>query len=234
MPEEKDYKGLSDRVILQLARAEDYKVEGDNEKALQILRKILQKNPACIPAAEEVVDNLISLQDFVEGEKVANFVLSKNKESYIAHYSLGFIALTNGNNEKAFPYLEKANILNPSNPEILRCLGWATFNTGNKLRGLVTLERALNLRNDDPLILCDLGVCLLHEHVFKKAIELFEQALALEPENFRAQECLQAAIELESTFTQVGAPANEKGISIPTNLQSIGGSREEELNGNEA
>lgn len=218
MREEKKYNGLPDRVISQLAKSEEYKIEGDHEMALKISRKILNKDPGCIAAAEEVLDNLVSLQEFEEAEKVAKFVLSKEKESYIAHYALGFIFLTAGDNNSALPFLEKANILNDNNPEILRCLGWATFNTVNKLKGLVTLERALNLRPDDPLILCDLGVCLLHEHVFEKAIYLFEQALALDPDNNRAAECLDAAIELEDQFSQLPINTQTNGIQIPKEL----------------
>ncbi len=221
MKNKKRYKGLSERIVSQLAKSEEYKIEGEHEKALQIARKILMKDPSCIPAAEEVLDNLVSLQEFEESEKIASFILAREKDSYIAHYALGFILLTSGDNAAALPYLQKANLLNDNNPEILRCLGWAIFNVESKLKGLVTLERALNLRPDDPLILCDLGVCLLHEHVFEKAIYLFEQALALEPENERAKDCLNAAIELEEQFEVINANPQNKG-ELPSKLGEFG------------
>lgn len=195
---------LPERVIMQLVKAEEYKTRGEHEKALNIAKKILVKDPSCIPAAEEVLDNLVSLQDFDEALKVADFVLSHNHKSYIGNYAKGFIALTENENDEALPYLSKANKYNPNNPEILRCLGWSSFHCDMKLKGIVTLERALNLRPDDPLILCDLGVCLLHENVFEKSINLFQKALALDPENARAQECLNAAIELEEHMKLLG------------------------------
>lgn len=191
---------LSPFIIDRLERSEDAKVNGEYEKALKIAQSILIKDPSCIEAAEEVIDNLLSLQEFSEAEKVANFVLSTNEESYIANYALGFIYLTDNLNDLALGYLQKANKFSPNNPEILRCLGWATFQVDNKLKGLVTLERALNLRSDDPLILCDLGVCLLQEQVFHKAIGLFKQALKIDSSNTRAQDCLQAALSLKDKF----------------------------------
>jgi len=190
-------KKLSSLIANKLEKSEHAKVLGNHEKALRIARSILMQDPSCIEAAEEVVDNLLSLQDFVEAEKVANFVLSQHEKSYIANYALGFIYLTDSLNDLALGYLQIANELSPNNPEILRCLGWATFHTKSKLKGLVTLERALNLRSDDPLILCDLGVCLLQEQIFDKAINLFEQVLEIDSTNERAQDCLQAAISLE-------------------------------------
>ncbi len=189
-------KKLSARIANTLEKSENEKVLGNHEKALFIARSILIQDPNCIEAQEEVIDNLLSLQDFAEAEKVANFVLSQYSESYIANYALGFIYLTDNLNDLALPYLQHANTLSPNNPEILRCLGWATFHVENKLKGLVTLERALNLRSDDPLILCDLGVCLLQEHIFTKAINLFEQALEIDNTNERAQDCLHAAQSL--------------------------------------
>ena len=193
----KKNKKLSSVIVNKLEKSESAKVMGNYEKALQIAQSILLQEPNCIEAAEEVVDNLLSLQDFVEAEKVANFVLLKDEKSYIANYALGFIYLTDNLNDLALGYLQTANELSPNNPEILRCLGWATFHVNNKLKGLVTLERALNLRSDDPLILCDLGVCLLQEQIFDKAINLFEQVLEIDSTNERAQDCLQAAISLE-------------------------------------
>ena len=190
-------KKLSTIIANKLEKSENAKVLGNHAKALKIAHSVLIQDPSCIEAAEEVVDNLLSLQDFSEAEKVANFVLSNNKDSYIAHYALGFIYLTDNLNDVAIGYLQKANELSPNNPEILRCLGWAIFHVENKLKGLVTLERALNLRSDDPLILCDLGVCLLQEQIFHKAINLFEQALEIENTNERAQDCLQAALSLK-------------------------------------
>lgn len=191
---------FSRKIMRELAKSEELKILGHYKEAMDIAQKILQKDPSCVPAAEEMADNLLSLEEHSSAEKTADFILSLDPESYIALYIKGFVSLTKGENFVALPYLLDANQKNPNNPEILRCLGWALFHTGKKGEGVATLERALNLRPDDPMILCDLGVCSLHENKLEKTLRLFERALALEPENERAKDCLEAARELGQKF----------------------------------
>lgn len=189
---------LSEKTIRALALSEDFKIKGENTKALQVAQKVLVSDPSCLQAAEEVADNLLSLGRDEESKKAAHFAYSLDPTSYIANYILGFTGLSNG--KEAVKYLTQANVSSPNNPEILRCLGWSLFHLGKEPEGIATLERALNMRSDDPLILCDLGVCLLHINVFEKAIRLFKKALSLEPENIRAQECLTAAKNIQDSM----------------------------------
>ncbi len=196
-------KELPRHVLERLVESEDYKLQGNFSRALKIAQKILQKDPSCIPAAEEVADNLLSLKEFEKAKSVAQFILSHNNTSYIANYVMGFLLLTDNKNKKALSFLTIANQASPNNPEILRCLGWARFHTGEEVSGIATLERALNLRAEDPLILCDLGVCLLEKQVFEKAIVLFEKALALDPSNLRIQGCLEAALSFKNSILQM-------------------------------
>lgn len=199
----------SKNVIRELSRSENLKREGKFEEALEIAQKVLEKDPGCLAAAEEVADNLLSLDRLEEAKKAADFVYSMDTKSYIANYVLGFLLLGENKNQEALKYLKEGNQYSPNNPEILRCLGWSLFHVGQHLPGILTLERALNLRNDDPLILCDLGVCYLHLNDFQKTTRLFERALALDPNNKRAQECLVAAMSLEQELknAQKNAPS---------------------------
>jgi Flp pilus assembly protein TadD len=98
--------------------------------------------------------------------------------------------------------LRKANSLKSNNAEILRCLGWALFNSGQKAQGIVTLERALNLDSESALTLCDLGVSYLQVQNFAKARALFGRALDLEPDNPRAKECMEAVERLMKLSAQ--------------------------------
>ena len=86
--------------------------------------------------------------------------------------------------------MQEANTSEPNDPEILRCLGWSLFSLGEEIKGLVTLERALNLETENPLTLCDLGVVSLKLQNYPKAISLLERALEIDPTNERARECL--------------------------------------------
>jgi tetratricopeptide (TPR) repeat protein len=97
-----------------------------------------------------------------------------------------------GNFEVSIEELETADTLEPNHPEILRCLGWSIFNSGRRKQGLILLERATAMAEQDVLILSDLGICYLNEREFDKAEEIFQKVLSIEPQNDKAKECLKA------------------------------------------
>ncbi len=202
----------SQKIMDQLATSEEYKIAGEHEKAIDIAEKILLDDPLCLAAIEELADNFLSLEKYSKAEKSSDFALTLDPKSYIANYTKGFLELSHGNWKKAVGYLQIANEGQTNNPEILRCLGWGLFHSENQIEGLSTLDRALNLRSDDPMILCDLGVCCLHCNSFKKAVSLFEKALEVSPGNVRAEECLKAAQDLKNKIET----AQEEEASLPS------------------
>lgn len=183
-------------VLERLERAERLKIQGSHHDALKILEGILLEDPENVSALEEIADNELSLGQFRRAEAAAKRALALDDQSYTGHYIIGFLRSRASNWPAAISSLQRANALKPSNPEILRCLGWALFCGGKRAQGLVTLERALNLDSDSSLTLCDLGVLYLQLHHFVKAKSLFIRSLDLEPRNERAKECLRTAERL--------------------------------------
>ncbi|MBI3331620.1 tetratricopeptide repeat protein [Candidatus Peregrinibacteria bacterium] len=186
---------LSD-VLERLERAEQLKLNGAHQEALVILEELLLEDPENVSALEEIADNELSLGRFDRAETAARRAILLDAESYTGHYILGFLHSRGEDWTSASTSLRKANALKPNNAEILRCLGWALFSGGQRAQGIVTLERALNLDAESTLVLCDLGVAYLQAQNFPKAKTLFLHALNLEPNNQRAQECLQAVERL--------------------------------------
>lgn len=180
-----------------LERAEELKLQGEHEEALLLLEHLLQDDPENVAALEEVADNELNLENFDRARAAAQRALHLDALSYTAHYILGYILSHEEKWEEALTHLKEANRLKANNPEILRCLGWALFRGGQRPQGIVTLERALNLDRESVYTLCDLGVVHLELKNFKKAKALFQRALDLEPDNVRAQECVQAAERLD-------------------------------------
>ena len=140
----------------RLEEAEQLKLMGQNCDALIILEQLLIEDPENISALEEVADNELSLEHYDRAHLAAKRATALDDESYTGHYILGFLRSVNKEWEEGIVHLKKANVIRPNNAEILRCLGWALFNSGQKAQGIVTLERALNLDNENPLTLCDL------------------------------------------------------------------------------
>lgn len=190
-------------VLERLECAEQLKLCGEHPEALVILEQLLLEDPENVSALEEIADNELSLGQFQRAETAARRAILLDDESYTGHYILGFLHSRSEDWASAVAALRKANSLKANNAEILRCLGWALFCGNQRAQGIVTLERALNLDDQSTLILCDLGVAYLQAQNFPKAKTLFLHALDLEPENMRAQECLQAVERIAKLAAEI-------------------------------
>lgn len=186
----------------RLEEAEHLKLIGRHEEALAILENLLVEDPENISALEEIADNELSLEHYERAENAASEAIKIDEESYIAQYILGFLNSLKREWKPALSHLKKANTAKPNNAEILRCLGWALFHSGERAQGIVTLERALNLDNENPLTLCDLGAAYLQTRNITKAKTLFDRALELDPENRKAIECIKAVSKLEKVLKE--------------------------------
>lgn len=194
----------SSDTLERLENAERLKLAGKHREALAILEELLLEDPENVSALEEIADNELSLGEFARSETAATQAIALDKESYTGEYILGFLRSRSEQWAQSVAHLRRANSLKPNNPEILRCLGWSLFNSGERAQGIVTLERALNLDSDSPLTLCDLGVAYLQVQNFPKAKTLFRRSLDLEPTNTRAKECMEAVDRLVKLVDEQG------------------------------
>lgn len=188
---------LPQDVLDRLEKAEQLKLAGKNIEALMILEDLIFDDPSNVPALEEIADNELSLERFDRAEIAASAAVALDPSSYTGHYIIGFLRSQENKWTEAEVRLKEANKLKPNNAEILRCLGWVLFQSGQRPQGVVTLERALNLDHDSTLTLCDLGVAYLELRNFTKARALFLRTLDLDPANLRAKECIAAIDRIE-------------------------------------
>lgn len=200
---------MTSGIVERLERAEQLKLSGEHRDALALLEELVWEDPSNVSALEEIADNELSLDHFDRAEAAASQAVALDACSYTGHYILGFLHSHASRWDAALSSLREANRLRANHPEILRCLGWALFRKGQRISGLVTIERALNLECDNVLILCDLGVCHLELRHFSKARALFERAIDLEPDNARVRECIAVLSHLEKRCA--GAQVEVKG-----------------------
>lgn len=194
----------------QLRLAEDLKMEGKYAEAIAVLEQLVITDPNNVEALEEIADNELSLEHYDRAATAAKSAIAIDAESYTGYYILGFVESHLEHWDESVRMLRTANGLKHNNPEILRCLGWALFSSGDNVDGVVTLERALNLDPGNPLTLCDLGVVCLRMNNFVKAKALFQRALDVDPGNARALDCLQMVARIEQHAGSVpgdGTPA---------------------------
>ena len=118
----------SSDTLERLERAEQLKLMGQHQAALDILEELLIEDPSNVSALEEVADNELSLEQFDRAKAAAQRALALDADSYTAEYIMGFLASHDENWKSAITFLQRANLMKPNNAEILRCLGWALFN----------------------------------------------------------------------------------------------------------
>ncbi len=198
-----DNSQLPQNVLERLEKAEQLKLSGKNSEALDILEALVLEDPSNVSALEEIADNELSLERFDRAQVAAERAVALDPSSYTGHYILGFLLSASSKWAEASVRLKEANKLKANNPEILRCLGWVLFQSGQRPQGVVTLERSLNLDPENTLTLCDLGVAYLELKNFSKSRALFLRALDLEPANLRARECIAAIDRIEGQMKQI-------------------------------
>lgn len=185
-----------------LKEADEKKLMGLFDEAIELCQGILCDDPHCTEALEEIGDNYLSMRAYDKAIRALNRALEIKPMSPNARYLLGFTYSALSDWDQSIEQLEVADQIEPNHPEILRCLGWSIFHSGRKKQGLIILERASYMAQEDGLILCDLGVCYLNDRQFDKAESIFRSVLDLEPENDKARECLKACTYFKKRIEQ--------------------------------
>lgn len=211
MPKTFDDSQYPNHILQALEDIENLKLNGEHEKSIDKAQRLLIEDPNCVAALEEIADNYVSLDRYDSAEKAAMHALKLDQKSYTGYYILGFLASHHQDWEQAIHYLKQANDLHSNNPEILRCLGWATFNINKRSQGIVILERSLNLDPENSLTLCDLGICYLQTKNFTKSVDLLKKAMEIDPDNKRVQECYKAAKGFSERYnTLIARPSSPR------------------------
>ena len=190
-----------------LREADQLKLNGQHQDAIQLANRMLITDLDFVEAYEELGDNYLSLREFEKAKKALRYALKLNPRSANALYLMGFLYSSLGDFERSIGFLEQANDVQKHHPEILRCLGWSIFHKGDRKHGLMLLERAKAMAPSDPLILCDLAVCYLNNREFDRTIALLEEALSVDPQNEKAKDCLETAKFFQNEFAKLGKKA---------------------------
>lgn len=189
-----------DEVIVDwLENAEGMKLEGRHDEAIRLLEQVIISDMNCIEAYEELGDNYISLKKPLKARRALEQALRIDPTSPNAHYLLGFMFSIQEDWSNSVNELEKADAQAPNHPEILRCLGWSTYNSNRKNQGISILERAHHLNPFDANILCDLGVCYMNSFQYPRAEETFKLALKVDPNSTQAMECMRVLNSMKSS-----------------------------------
>ena len=167
----------NDGLLPFIHQIESLKSEGQYAQAKVIVDSLLLKHTDDYRLYEELCDIYLFMDDHARAKEAITVARTLNDESATGMYLLGYLHITHGNFTEGIELLERANVLFPNNPEILRNLGWWLTVTGKGAKGIFLLRRALNISGDDALIMEDLAVALISEgEEFAEAEDLLRRA----------------------------------------------------------
>ncbi|OBA29142.1 TPR-like protein [Hanseniaspora valbyensis NRRL Y-1626] len=106
-----------------IAMAILYSCMNENEQALKILNKAIQKHPEYYYTYNLLANEYINIEEYDIAFKLFSKSLDLNKYFYKTYYSLGLLYLNNGDYEKALPHLIKSLHLNKINIILLNTVG---------------------------------------------------------------------------------------------------------------
>jgi tetratricopeptide (TPR) repeat protein len=167
---------------------------GHRDKAIEIYKYILLRyagDPVASEYANIYLGQLyVDLKKYDLAEKHIKAAIVYHPENAASHYLLGFLVSYRSQWDLAVSEFTMAVAREPQNAECVRGLGWATYQNGDKTKGLELLHQANELAPGTVNILTDLAVAYLSLD-FKEARKYAQQAVAASPDNSLAQRVLE-------------------------------------------
>ena len=168
----------------RLSLADAYHTQKDDEKALRLLRTMIEERPDRSDAARAMGDFLRIDERYGEAVKAYDtaFDRSAGDADWRLYYTRG-IALERAKQwDRAERDLLKALELEPDQPLVLNYLGYSWIEQGQNLkRAKAMIEKAVAQRPQDGFIADSLGWALYRLGDYPGAVIHLERAVALEP-----------------------------------------------------
>jgi cellulose synthase operon protein C len=163
-------------------------------QAVEIYKYILLMYPldseACQSAHACLAEVYLTMREVDDAKEHLRRALKDQPDRPALHYLLGLAYTLQNQLKRSLSEFEAALHERPENAEYLRALGWSTFNSGDREKGLLILIKALRIAPQEVRILNDLAVCYLGVADFCLARKYLRIALQCDPENTTARGAL--------------------------------------------
>jgi tetratricopeptide (TPR) repeat protein len=186
-------------------------------EAVDLIRQALSRRPRA-PVAYHLGHACIAMRDFASAEAAFRQTLTLAPGHAEALFQLGNLLRARGDRAGAVDHYRQAVAAKPEFAEALINLGVLLAELGERDEAIAQLESAHKLRPKDAEILVNLGAISVPIS-FAKATDAFRQALALQPDHFRALVNL-GNLLASHKYTAEAAQCFERALARePRNLQ---------------
>jgi tetratricopeptide (TPR) repeat protein len=194
--------------------ADAYRKEGDLKEAFAVCKKGLERHPA-YTSARVVLGRIFQEQGKSE-EAVSEFkkVLEVDSENLMAHSLLGSIYLAQGDYQTAIEEYQQILSLNPDDENAQSSLKQAIEKAAGDAKpqetSKPTVEPEAPAKESQSTGSLTLGELYLKQGHFDKAIEVFQELLAKDPQNLMIRQKLSEVMEKQQKEAALGGGATAK------------------------
>lgn len=162
--------------------AQSYRIQGNFDKAIQLLEKAIEINPSFGGAYNQL--GLIYLSQRKADEALAEFqkAIRANPFNANAHINLGYALISKGRYQEALDESKKAVKLGGATAEVLNNIGYTYWKLGQPEKAIEELRKSIKIdpRFMDPHL--NLGQFYLLNHRLDEALSEFQEAAGLKPD----------------------------------------------------
>ncbi len=161
-------------------------IQGKYNETIELIHKVLQKNPFNRQALMWIVQSYLALGNFNEALKYAKINLNLGDPAGILHFNLGNIYYNSGNEKEAEEYYKKAAAINPYFANPLLNLALINLKRGKIESAKEYIFKVFKLTKNNPHSYYILGSIEALSDNFESALENFKKAIEIDPNYYEA------------------------------------------------
>jgi tetratricopeptide (TPR) repeat protein len=120
-------------------------------KARNYFERVLDEDPTLLDVKVKIGMTYVAGSEPMTGIMMIRDVLNKEVENELAIYSLGLLAITSGQYDKALARFEKLKEIDPTNTEAHFYLGYCQFELGLMKQSKASFKKVLELTDNESL-----------------------------------------------------------------------------------
>lgn len=185
------YDQSDTRTSLVMTRARVERIAGNDERALDVLTRAVERAPENIDVRYARALAAANLDRFERARADFETILDQDPDNARAMNALGYMLADRGLElERARRLIERALEQNPDDPATIDSMGWVLYRMSQPRRALTYLERAWELE-PDPEVAAHLGEVLWTLGRYEEANAIWEAAREQAPDNAVLKETVQ-------------------------------------------